>query len=428
MNRLARIAVAAVASGALAAWGATQYADGRSRAAWRAAYDRGGPGATLAVGPPPDARAMARVARFVGGERLPPDYASAEILLAESLDRAPLRSEAWLELARLRIVRGDDAAARVALARADALDPGWPSQRLESSRLWALLGDEERSLELADAVAALDDEGLLEAAASMRNSGVPPAIVWTRLHDLRKPAGETFASLLERMRSRNAGAMADLWGVLPRSVVASDPILRTKAAQIFLDPMVPEALDYLWRAKAGGRLQPLLADVPLLAENASLAASPESSDFPLGWSPLPDLVWVWSVYTPPTYGTDHGVLEIRVSSISPAALDQVSWPIYTLLAPACERPIRLKVPVSAKPRGRSVVTLAATVDGVRIAGTSSDWGTEDWQDISVDLPASQATRLVKVSLERQQRGAPESQTVIIGMGGIAAEFPEDATP
>lgn len=468
MARLHRLAIAAAAAALLAAWGASRVASAGRAGQWRAVLGDEGPAAAETLGPPPASADMQRLARYRVDSRMPPDYDGAESLIADALRRAPLRSSLWIDLARIRLFRGDADGARVALARADALDPGWPAQRLESSRLWFLLGDDQRGMELAASVADWDDESLVDAVESLCQSGFSPAEAWTRLAAQRSPSEAALAKLLGRLHSRDDAAMAALWRVLPQASIAADPSLRSAAANIFADPLVPQALESLWRTRADGQLAAILDSPRVLAENPRLTSDPRrwmrkidwvenpnepppklgwldalrapkkppelgldsaEAKFPLGWRPFPENVWVWTAYEDPAPGQNHGVLELYISGQSNAAKTGIAWQLCTLMVAPGEQPVVLTLPTATAPRGLSIVRLLAFVGREEVASSrDSDWSSEEWQALSVVVPPSQDYRLVTLVMQRRVRDTESTESPRIRVGGVAASLQETPEP
>jgi hypothetical protein len=366
---------------------------------WRQA-DRRGAESLLKLNPssiPETTQAQVRHALLAGEERVPADFAAAEEHLQNALLHSPMRSLIWTHLAKYQLLQGQQDLARASLERADDLDPVFPQQRLQAAQLWALLGEQQRAIDLAQTIASLDETGRGDAARALRRLGVPPPEIFLKLDGPELPA-EEMISLIDSLSANQPEERESIFAAIPGSLYG-DEEFRKVAIESATDPVVYSTALALWAAEVG-KLQD--TGVPgLLLANPDLSADPFRNDFFLGWQPFPETYRADADWKP-------GEVLLTYETGRSQKLKTIDWRFYRMIVPPTEQALRVTLSVNLMPPERSLCTLSLRANQKTIRSNPSDWSTEGWQELEVELPPAGESRLVELTLSRERRATTNS--------------------
>ncbi|MDK2970881.1 MAG: hypothetical protein PWP23_636 [Candidatus Sumerlaeota bacterium] len=340
------------------------------------------------------------LASYASEDVFPPDRAAALQAAERAIAAEPLWSRPWMVLARERLLAGDDAGARRALDQADALEPRFPRQRLESVRLWTLLGEPRRGIEVAQAVGLLGDRYRLDAARELLLSGTAPADAFLLLGGPELNASEALR-LAQALHDSRLDAMQALYAELPPSV-ALDSETRTELAALALDPLDADLVLALWNLEDQD-VQVAPDGIPLA--NRELEAPPFFNRFPLGWVPPVErggsrIAW---------QAAEEDGFSGRIRLDLPAfGVGVFRYDFYRFVLPAGEQRT-LPVRVRSVPMGELECEVSArAADGTPLARVRLPPAAEFWKDVRLELPAADEPQLVTVILEVRRIG-PEDK-------------------
>lgn len=358
--------------------------------------------------PPPRPRHALRGADWLSLEAFPPDHRLALAAVEYALRQDPLSSNAWLRVARLRLLLGEEDFARAALAHSDHRDPRFPRQRLESVRLWRMLGDGERALENAERVAALGPHFAREAAEELVLSGVSPVEAFRRVGGAETEPRE-MAGLLQRLHAASPSSAPQLWDEVPEAARGHRAVLDA-GARLFSAPLDAGRLLDLWRLAA----QTPTDDGSLFLDNHALAVSPWTNEFPLGWQPFPDGGSHTAVYVTGAGSAAGEGGSVRLDA-SRFGANFIRWPAYRFVVPAGEA-LRVSVPVQHQPTGDGRARITIQTSERTVNSPYSNGLREGWQELSVVLPAQDAPSLATMTVfwelpERSLRRTPHALAV-----------------
>ena len=374
----------------LAGWAWLQYQQARHVAVYQEASAPERVELLEEVGPPPNATATLQVARTLGRDVFPADHQRALDLARLAATQDPLRSTVWLEVAREQLYLGNEDEARAALSRSDELDPRYPRQRLQAVRLWGILGEPERGLEIARRVALLgsqfrDDAGI-EALAS--GYTIDEALAVVRFEEMDD---EQLRRFLRSLHGELPAYSPVVWGRLSPERLKS-PGLRLALGRMAMKPLQPEYLADLW-ALEGATPDPATG---WLLQNPGLDQPPYSTSFPLGWL-LPDernryrILW-----QEPTLDREG---HIRIDLPISGRLN-LNYHAYRLLQPAGES-ARLTVNFQSAPPRPARLALnvrdSNTREPVHSVATSLEGLSET--ELTARIPSTGEARLLDVGIE-----------------------------
>lgn len=335
------------------------------------------------------------VATYATRDIFPPERDLAMEAIGRALAAEPLSSRAWQALARERLLDGQDDAARQALALADRLEPRFPRQRLEAVRLWRLVGDSRRSLETALEVAALGPRYRREAALELLLAGTSPAEVFTVLGGPRLAPGAA-VELAAVLHNSNLQQMSDLVALLPPDA-AHDEEARRQLAALLLRPLQPKRLLELWTLEDPPP-QTGFDGIPLA--NRDLLAPPFFNRFPLGWLAPQERGAVRVIWLSPLEPADTGRIRTVLPDLGPPFHRGL---LYRLLLPAGQGgslPVRLR----ATPSEQVQVEVTLREGDRTTARVRLDSASDDWQALSLPLPARETPTIGVVAIEVRRLG------------------------
>src|SRR5690606_13520823 len=133
--------------------------------------------------------------------------------------------------------QGKREVAGVSLRRSDELDPRYPTQRMESIKLWMLLGDVDRAVELARNVGLMDFELRIEMAKTLRMLGKTPAEIFQLLDGQELTIGQ-MTRFLSFLWSQSPARMCELFAQFPATMY-QDIANRRAIAELAMRPLVP---------------------------------------------------------------------------------------------------------------------------------------------------------------------------------------------
>lgn len=388
----ARRVVAAVVALAILAWASVRWNEAR-RAESFSALRSATPNQFLSTESlPRHSDAFLARARVRSEVLFPPDRAGAQTDLEAALNYSPLRSEAWLLLGRELALGGAAMQARVALRRAEALDPGYPAQRLRAIQLWSLLGDEESARATARRVAAFGGTFRRQAAEELMALGHEPIEVLSLLGGADPDPADQAAALLA-VKPRSGIENEDLFARMPESAFA-DRSFRAAVFPRALSPFAPVALDRLWSAET-----PLTDFAPgLRMANPTLLDPPFALGLPVGWQPGPKGLQVtWQ--SPSVSGETFGSLEIATPLVPGSSSASLQYPFLRLPVPAGQAFVASAAVRSVPALGTNRLWLTVRGIGAQAVRSESMIPLETWGPLEVPVPAAAEPVLLELVLE-----------------------------
>jgi hypothetical protein len=404
---------------AILAWTASMIPWGVSRAQWQrlASASLEEQLAFASRGDLPQS-ARLRLASAYSREVFPPRHDLAIPFLRDALLDAPGDATTWNAYARTSLLLGEREWATSALRRADLLDPRYPRQRIESIRLWHLLGEEPRALEVAEQVASLGLASRTAAARELMELRYPPARVFAILDAATLPPGDLLG-FCWAIRTRSPELNRAGYDLIPPTALKDDAF-RDGLAELCLNPVEPHTLARLWRLEAGVDVTP---DGPVRLSNPDLGLPPFGGGFPLGWLRLEkprerEVSWL-----APGRGAapSRGTIEIRWVGEEGEAY----FPFYRLLIPpGTGRTIALRVRVE-DPEAIDVRLDARVLNGPRNAGEVTRAGTPEVQEIVARIPDTTEFTAGDLAIRLRRKGAASRGTRVFLHG---LELREDSAP
>lgn len=345
----------------------------------------------------------ASLAEVYSRDLMPPDNERARELLGEAIRLAPLDSIYWLRLAEQNLLLDQREAAIAALRVSDQLDPRWPDQRLDAVRLWRILGDRERAMELGVQIARLRDLGLTEVVSSeLLDNGFPTSDVLAAIDFARRPPGE-MSHLISAMAKRPSVSLDELWKAVPEGS-RQDNELRTELAKLAEQRGRHELLLELWKYEPDS----LTTLAPgLVTKNTDLRRSPMGQTFVLGWQPPvleTDVRTTW--IAPEGMAGATGKLEV---DIGPYSRDQLWWSVYRLVIPA-DMAVDLGARVSINPGVRTVAEVRVLVDGEWFANATTSGANDRTEDLRHAIPPAARARVATIFISWRRVAETDSLT------------------
>ncbi|MDX1972680.1 MAG: hypothetical protein SFY68_09135 [Candidatus Sumerlaeia bacterium] len=220
-----------------------------------------------------------RLGRFLLEELFPPSFVEAEEAYIRALHSDPLSSLAWLRLAEVYLYKGDTTRARLALLRSDTLDPRYPRERLEAIRLWVLLGEPEKALELGSRMASLGGVNPRLALKELVEARFPFEDISQHLNFEERTPSE-LRQIFLYLREEQPRKFAEAVQYLPESKLQDAGLLTSLARFAVELNEAPVARDLWFRQNP----QPVVLASRLMIPDPLLLATPFRERFPLGWN------------------------------------------------------------------------------------------------------------------------------------------------
>lgn len=410
MNGVIRSTIAVVICLAIGWWCLGQVRHGEAMASWSRAA-RGGAAAVLeSAATPATVNQMQELARLQQRKLLPARYDLAEETLLGALERDPLRSSLWIELARARLFQRDPRGARHCLSRADELDPFFPRQRAEAIQLWALLEEPEEAVRVARGLARFGGEFRIDAAkALLRSTVAAPAEVFELVGGAEAPADEA-AALVKALKTNDLNRMQALAALIPEAMLANEGF-RSASAPVFAEPLVEGISEALWEAAGTGPFE-LAAGGQVLLENKEIAQPPFAIPFYYGWQAHPpgafDVSWVRD--SPGSDPGGHLLLGLRSSSGK-----TVTWPFYRLILTQTQGDMEFTARVKgAFPSPVSCRLIAQRAGEKAVHGEEVTLDSADWQAVRVVLPGRRRAAPVLLMLQAKPANPREPESILLG--------------
>ncbi len=350
---------------------------------------------------PPAAEAMVLVAGFYGEVFFPPDDRKAAGWAARALEVRPLESGLWVVLARHLFFSGQVDEARVALERADELDPNYPRQRLAAIRLWTLMGEKDRAGALASQIGRLGFRERGEAAAELIRAG------WSRADIFRQLDGPLLSDpeiveLLNLLKARRPGEARALLDAIPTSRLAASRVLRSAASRHAVDAVLLDQIERIWHLE-----RPKAPSSPRFPDDSSnLMLAFEAPPLAMGWQGPPVENWVLlrprQIEEPGTLGspsTSINGLEVQYRDTPDESRRVSRWTFYRFPLAAGER-LDVAMRCRTYPSDRSAAKIIATDGRQRIESNTTELRTDLIQTLSLSFPPRDANRVITLQLER----------------------------
>jgi hypothetical protein len=354
-------------------------------------------------------------------ELFPPPYDQAVSEVGKALLYRPLDSKIWVQAARFLLFLGEDQRARAALNVSDQIDPRFPIQRIEAIRLWGLLDDSDRAMEIAQNVARLGSPFREQAAGELAGIGIDPPRIFS-LVSYEGITSEGLFLLTQAIIDADPARVEETILELPKEVVREDEFRRQLAVLLEKTRRFTILLS-LW-AMEGAELEESLPG--LFAANADLSLPARADLFPLGWqSPkdIGDLEVRW-IAPNPSGSDSSGMMEINIGSESGR---QIKWTPYRTIIPP-NVPVRITLNVRQEPFFGGVLTMRGRTPHNLVHGPSTDPRQSGWVDLSLVVPAQPTPEVLSVELEWERRGEGTGETrQFIFIGSIAFADPADGT-
>jgi tetratricopeptide (TPR) repeat protein len=432
---------AAASLGALfLAWGAAQIRLVQSRERWRD-QARENPYLTAdASGFPRESEFLRSAGRIREKKLFPPDYAGAAEMYWEALPLAPLDATLWMEMAQALLFQGQTEEAAICLRRSDALAPGYPAQRLQSIRLWHLLGDAEKGREAARRLGSLSPmlrERVLDELAAL---GYAPEQIFRFLELGHLPPNEA-GKLARRLAPKTAEEARALFAHVPDQLFAEREFRREAVPLAAAFPL-PDLLRRLWEMEraggseaggsetgggaAGASLRELLdregKPSGFLVENLDLKEAPFRDPFFLGWQPLPDSGGRASASWIAPRDGERGLIRLSFRDAIMSSGQAFGWVFQRWLAPP-GGPLRIVLRLRPEPPSQSLCSFTARIlSGGGARSNASAPRADGWQRLELVLPARKDWAIIELTLERNRRANASGISGAADLGGLELEF------
>ncbi len=399
-------------------WAAGLIRQDNARRQFEAVRRQGEAAVLSAVDIPTTAEALRLRAQFREEKLFPADRAGAIADLRDALLIEPMRSGLWFLLSRNLLFTGDSSGARVALSRADELDPRYPRQRLRAIQLWSLLGERQKVEDLARDVSGLGQIYRLDAARQLVEMGLPVDRVYELVQSTELSPVER-GELLERLRSRDRPALGRVFDAIPPAAWDT-PDFRLAALARASDPLLYDVARRAWEAEGIELLD--RADV-IVYTNPDLAAPPFSSALALGWLPFAPRGGESGSWSAPglLHDDPHGVMAIRFAP--PLREREVNLRYRFLRLPyRSAEPLLFRVRVRPTHPGQTSGWLLAAAGETATRGRSVDLA-EGWQELAVMLPPVAEPTMLEITLDARftRRSLMDDPMLYLGPIGFGAE-------
>lgn len=387
----------------------------------------GEPEKIAALVPPfPLAAEETKYGEFMMNTVFPPQLKTAESAFHRSLVLDPLSSRTWMGLAEVFLYQGKTDQANQALTMSDALDPNYPRERLESIRLWVLLGNREKAINHGARIASLGGNNPRLAVEQLVQSGIPleevaQATNWPEL------SPSELNQVMRWFRESRPKQYAEAVSLLPAESLKDQPFLQQVARMAVELQAVPLALE-IWQKSA---LPPTLISPRIALPEPEFAQSPFRDGFPLGWrnpdetkmklrwrqslaaeggnfkqlaQDGPGLVWEWQVQP-----NERSVIE--VGRVLLLAGEQDSLTAFLEVQGIREGKIELEL---APAKGYINSPAQSIIPGVP-------------QELTLTIPPSQEPQIVRLSLiVRPKTLDPDARRVRLLLRRFSSKYSEEA--
>jgi hypothetical protein len=378
---------------------------------------------------PPAAEAMVLVAGFYGEIFFPPDDIKAAKWAANALQVRPLESGLWVVLARHLFFAGQVDQARVALERADELDPNYPRQRLAAIRLWTLMGEKDRAGALASQIGRLGFRERGEAAAELIRAG------WTRAEIFKQLDGPILSDpeiveLLNLLRTTRPEEARGLVEAIPTPRLAVSKTLRSTASRHAVDAVLLDQVERIWHLERPE--SPTFPRFPADFSNLMLAF--EAPPLAMGWQGPPSENWVLlrprQIDQPGALGappTSIWGLEVQYRDTPDESRRVSRWTFYRVPLVAGEQ-LEVAMRCRTYPSDRSAAKIIATDGRQRIESNTTELRTDLVQTLSLTFPPRDEDRMITLQLERTRARSifdTEAELFVHSLDLVSQPAPEE---
>lgn len=373
---------------------------------------------------PSRSSALRQLARLHEKNSFPPQYPSAQRHLKQAIQKNPLQSVLWMDLARCQLFSGKRDAAQASLLRSDELDPQYPLQRLEAIRLWHLLDQPERARTLALRLGRMTGSVQVGVIRELLASGYAPAEIYDLLR-FATLAPDRLAEVLRHLRVDNAQFMQELFRKIPDTAY-EDEIFRREAVRMALNPLVPEAIYKAWRVDSPAPAHLLdpdgAMDTPMLAANLDLSTPAFSSALPLGWQNVSEVPWIAASWIAPTQATvlqkDPGFIRLVFDDSPERPSADYRWLFYRMIVPPdSELDISVRIRLLQENRNSCSLLAVANQRHSHRSASAND-RVSGWQELKLSLPARSDWYILELHLERKTLDASQSGSHEVDLGGV----------
>ncbi|MCB2153395.1 hypothetical protein KQI84_00790 [bacterium] len=385
-----------IAMAIVVGWSMSQASRMQTRIAWAEAR-RENPTAVLERDEPaPTADGNLLLANERGRILFPPDHQGAIESTRRALLLDPLESSAWMILAREKLLQNHMDEARAALSRSDELEPRYPGQRVEAIRLWSLLDEPNRAMELARQISLLGDEYAAAAAAELIATGREPSSVFKILRLDELPPDEKLMAA-RAMAAANPGAMAPVLATFTNAELA-DHDFGNQFVELLYSPMNIKEIERVWALHSTR----LIEEQGLLLADPNLTYPPFEHSFHLGWQQPMQSTTVISRWQPAESEIRDTGAHIEMQ-FTRSAKEQIRWIFYRLpIPPDWSGTIELRVRIS--PAASATCRLGTGRGGQARYSAPSDTTEEGWQWLRLPITATKSGRVADLIFERNFRG------------------------
>ncbi len=346
---------------------------------------------------PNRARSRSRLAEVYTQEVFPPNYDRAFEEVSTVLPLHPLDSTLWVQAARFQLFRNMSQEARAALNVSDQIDPRYPIQRIQAIRLWGLLGDQERAINIARNVGRLGSPFREEAAGELAGIGVSPRQIFEIVGGTGLTSDELYA-MTSAIIDADPSRVEDAIRQLPPEVVR-EPDFRRRLAVLLERTKRYHILLLLWEMEDVELQEPVPG---LFVSNIDLSLPARAGTFPLGWQVPQDAADVAVRWEAASGGAapEAGRLEFAIGS---EAGRRVRWPIYRTVVPP-NKPLSITIHVRQEPFYGGELTFRVRTGSDLIHGPKTDPRVAGAADLTLKLPAQPRADILNLELDWERRG------------------------